>query len=360
MTTIRFFFFIVLCLCFQFTKAQQFSFDVKDQFTNRQFKVDINTSTKTISANGNEGSIFSHKYYVAEVADGTIGFALKQGGKPTFSFDDSNLCFIIHDNDITYINPTTEKAFSFTPLNTSTFASTYNALASRLNRNFTVNGVSFTMVYVEGGKFQMGENDDKYKYSDNRPEHTVTLSSFCIGQTEVTQELWQAVMGRNPSNHKGEKRPVEQVTWSDCQKFITRLNSLTDQNFRFPTEAEWEFAARGGNYSHGYKYAGSNNLDDVAWYDENSKGRFTSNVATKAPNELGIYDMSGNVMEYCNDLYGHYSSESQTNPKGPVKGSSHIQRGGNYSTREGGCIVTIRFSSSPYDIGIADGLRLAL
>ncbi|MBQ0015371.1 MAG: formylglycine-generating enzyme family protein, partial [Bacteroidales bacterium] len=150
------------------------------------------------------------------------------------------------------------------------------------------------MVEVSGGTFKMGATSEQGSdaWNDEKPVHNVTLSSYYIGLTEVTQELWQAVMGSNPSYFKGLYRPVENVSWDDCQTFISRLNSLTGKNFRLPTEAEWEFAARGGTKSRGYKYSGSNTLDDVAWHVGNS-GDKTHDVGTKAPNELGIYDMSG-------------------------------------------------------------------
>ncbi len=196
---------------------------------------------------------------------------------------------------------------------------------------FTVNGVSFEMVHVEGGTFRMGatsEQEDDAD-SDEKPVHSVTLSSYYIGKTEVTQALWQAVMGSNPSNFKGADLPVECVSWNDCQEFIKKLNRLTGRNFRLPTEAEWEFACRGGNNSRGYKYSGSNDIDNVAWYDGNS-GDQTHPVGTKAPNELGIYDMSGNVWEWCSDWYADYTSYSQTNPKGSQSGSYRVNRGGSW------------------------------
>ena len=226
---------------------------------------------------------------------------------------------------------------------------------------FTVNGVSFEMVRVEGGTFRMGvtsEQEDE-AYGDEKPVHSVTLSSYYIGKTEVTQALWQAVMGSNPSHFKGADLPVEFVSWNDCQEFIQKLNSLTGRNFRFPTEAEWEFACCGGNNSCGYKYSDSNNLDSVAWYDDNSDGQ-THPVATKAPNELGIYDMSGNVWEWCGDWHANYTSNSQTNPSGPQSGSIRVCRGGSWYDRVRRCRSSFRFGIIPayrYDVL---GLRLAL
>ena len=223
---------------------------------------------------------------------------------------------------------------------------------------FFVNGVSFTMVHVDGGTFQMGSEDSE-SLSDEQPVHQVTLSTFSIGQTEVTQELWEAVMGTNPSYFKGAKLPVEQVSWYDCQTFFSKLNSMTGQQFRLPTEAEWEYVARGGNRSKGYKYSGSNNIGDVAWYDSNS-GNTTHEVATKAPNELGVYDMSGNVWEICHDWFGSYRSSSQTNPVGPSSGTYRVRRGGGWNTYAKDLPVTRRFISAPDYSGYFLGLRLAL
>ena len=225
----------------------------------------------------------------------------------------------------------------------------------------TVNGIKYNMVRVEGCTFRMGatSEQDCDAYDIEEPVHSVTLSSYYIGKTEVTQALWKAVMGSNPSKFKGENLPVENVSWDDCQVFVRKLNSLTGQNFRLPTEAEWEFACRGGNNSLGYKYSGSDNIDNVAWFDCNS-GRKTHFVATKSPNELGIYDMSGNVWEWCSDWYDKYSSGAQTNPKGPESGSFRVYRGGGWGSRAGRCRSSLRDNNYPTFRDCGVGLRLAL
>ena len=194
---------------------------------------------------------------------------------------------------------------------------------------------------------------------DEYPVHSVTLSDYYIGETEVTQELWEAVMGSNPSDFSGNQKPVEMVSWNDCKEFITNLNNLTGMNFRLPTEAEWEYAARGGNESQGYRYSGSNTIDNVAWYYDNS-GSETHNVKTKSPNELGIYDMSGNVIEWCEDWYGNDSSGSQTNPAGPSTGSNRVNRGGGWTSTAGICRVSRRNFSNPGSRYYNLGLRLCL
>ena len=228
-------------------------------------------------------------------------------------------------------------------------------------KTFTVNGVQFTMMPVEAGTFTMGATPEmKDPRDDEKPTHQVTLTNnYYIGQTEVTQALWKAVMSSNPSNFKGDNRPVEQVNWKDCQKFITKLNKKTGQNFRLPTEAEWEYAARGGKKSKGYQYSGSNNLNEVAWYTDNSSSQ-THDVATKQPNELGVYDMSGNVWEWCQDWKGSYSSESQTNPTGATSRSIRVIRGGSWNDIARFCRSSCRGWATP-DFAINHhGLRLVL
>ena len=226
---------------------------------------------------------------------------------------------------------------------------------------FTVNGVSFTMVAVKGGTFTMGgtaeQGSDEYDWE--KPTHQVTLSDYMIGETEVTQELWKAVMGSNPSYFSGTNLPVERVSWDDCQTFITKLNQLTGRNFRLPTEAEWEYAARGGQKSKGYKYAGSNTLSDVAWYKDNS-WRNPHPVKQKQANELGLYDMSGNVWEWCQDWWGSYSSSAQTNPTGPSSGSIRVYRGGGWSGGARDCRVSDRFNYTPSLTYNYLGLRVVL
>ena len=238
------------------------------------------------------------------------------------------------------------------------------AFANGAKKTYTVNGVSFTMVDVEGGPFTMGATSEQGRdaESDEKPTHKVTLSNYSIGETEVTQALWQAVMGSNPSHFKGDlQRPVEKVSWNDCQTFIQRLNQLTGGNFRLPTEAEWEYAARGGKSSRGYKYSGSNTIGDVAWYDSNSLSK-TRVVKTKQPNELGIYDMSGNVWEWCSDWYSssYYSSYLGMNPTGPSSGSDRVLRGGSWNYNARSCRVANREDGFPDVRGGNGGLRLAL
>lgn len=216
------------------------------------------------------------------------------------------------------------------------------------NQTFTVNGVQFTMVAVKGGTFTMGATSEQGSdaWEDEKPAHEVTLSDYYIGQTEVTQALWEAVMGSNPSDSRGDNLPVEQVSWNDCQEFIRKLNQLTGKQFHLPTEAEWEYAARGGRKSRGYKYAGDNDIGAVAWYDDNS-GYKTHPVATKQANELGIYDMSGNVSEWCSDWYGDYQLSSRSNPQGPSSGFGRVSRGGSYHNDAGNCRVSDRFRDTP-------------
>ena len=236
-----------------------------------------------------------------------------------------------------------------------------NGVNNGSTHTFIANNVMFEMVRVEGGTFTMGATAEQASdaFSDELPTHKVTLSPFLIGKYEVSQTLWLAVMGENPSVNTGINLPVDNVTWNECQTFITKLNELTGKNFRLLTEAEWEYAARGGNKSKGYKYSGSNNLGDVAWCQDNSNNASHA-MGTKAPNELGIYDMTGNVMEWVSDWKGNYSSKAQTNPTGPDTGTKKVIRGGSSGNVERLSRITNRNSIDPNMSSKTMGLRLCL
>lgn len=243
---------------------------------------------------------------------------------------------------------------------------------------FTLKDVSFVMIAVEGGTFTMGATSEQGSdaKSDESPTHQVTLSEYYIGQTEVTQGLWKAVMETtvrqqrdkaNPDwsiNGEGDNYPMYYINWEECQGFIYKLNTILSsqlggKHFALPTEAQWEYAARGGKKSKGYKYSGSSSIGTVAWYKDNS-GNSSHPVASKNPNELGIYDMCGNVEEWCQDRWGIYSSSSQTNPTGASSGSSFLHRGGCWSFEAKSCRVTNRISNPPTDRFNGMGLRLVL
>lgn len=229
-------------------------------------------------------------------------------------------------------------------------------------RETIINELKSNMVYVEGGVFYMGSMSEKLgdTFFAENPIHKVKISSFSICRFEVTQEVWEAVMGANPSRfNEDAKRPVEMVSWEDCQEFIAKLNEMSGKKFRLPTEAEWEFAARGGNNSQGYKYSGGNDVDAVAWHKGNSGGQ-SHPVGQKTPNELGLYDMSGNVWEWCSDWGGGYDSSYQISPTGPLSGLSRINRGGSWRYYAECCRVTLRGNHSPVIRNCNLGLRLAL
>jgi formylglycine-generating enzyme required for sulfatase activity len=217
------------------------------------------------------------------------------------------------------------------------------------------------MMPVAGGTFRMGatKSTDSEASPGEDPLHDVTLSDFYIGKTEVTQALWRAVMGTYPSHFSGDNLPVERVSWNDCQEFIKKLNAKTGKDFRLPTEAEWEYAARGGNRSRGDKYSGSDNIGSVAWYNSNSNSK-AHPVGTKESNELGIYDMSGNVQEWCGDWFGSYSSSSQTNPKGVASGGYRVPRGDSWRFDSWSCRSAWRGYITPDFLDNYIGFRLAL
>jgi len=208
------------------------------------------------------------------------------------------------------------------------------------------------MIFVQGGTFNMGSNES----DDEKPIHSVTVSDFYIGKYEVTWKEWNEIMSDYHSTNDG--MPRTNMSWGDCQEFIRKLNSKTGKKYRLPTEAEWEFAARGGNKSNGYKYSGSNDLGSVGWYGDNSSSK-THPVGTKQANELGIYDMTGNVWEWCSDWYGSYNSSSKTNPQGASYGSMHVVRGGSFCDIDY-CGVSCRVREYPYMGCYLIGLRLAM
>ena len=266
----------------------------------------------------------SQRVTVSENASASVDVKMQKGEMKNSQIDESAL-------SVSAINLTPNWSASVTP--------SQRAVLEKLIAN---------MVRVEGGTFSMGATSEQDNDADNdeMPAHHVTLGDYYICRYEVTQKEWRAVMGNNQSYNKGDNLPVEWVIWNDCLDFINKLNQLTGLKFRLPTEAEWEFAARGGKQSKGYKYSGSDNIGDVAWYYENS-GSKTHQVGTKEPNELGIYDMTGNVWEWCGDWYGSYSSSAQTNPTGPSSGSRRVLRGGSWRNFARNCRVSYRNGNSP-------------
>ena len=279
----------------------------------------------------------SQRVTVSENASASVDVKMQKGEMKNSQIDESAL-------SVSAINLTPNWSASVTP--------SQRAVLEKLIAN---------MVKVEGSTFTMGatpeQGNDAYEYE--RPAHQVTLSDYYIGRYEVTQKEWQAVMGDNPSKFYGDNLPVDYVSWNDCQDFINKLNQLTGLKFRLPTEAEWEFAARGGKQSKGYKYSGSDNAKNIAWYEKNS-GSKPHQVGTKEPNELGIYDMSGNVGEWCGDWYGRYSSSAQTNPTGPSSGSSRVLRGGGWYRSARYCRVSDRNNGDPSYRLISYGFRVVL
>ena len=229
--------------------------------------------------------------------------------------------------------------------------------ANEQKRQLLIDEIYQNLIYVEGGSFMMGSSDSE-SLDWEKPVHKVTLNPFYLSKYEVTQELWRAVMGSNPSHFKGDQLPVEQVSWNDVHDFISKLNAQTGKLYRLPTEAEWEYAAKGGNRGKEYKYSGGNTIDIVAWYDANSANS-TNPVGTKSINELGICDMSGNVWEWCSDWYGPYSSTVQTNPLGPSSGTNRVYRGGGWNSGAKNVRVSHRSFYAPDTRSATLGFRLA-
>jgi formylglycine-generating enzyme required for sulfatase activity len=261
-------------------------------------------------------------------------------------YNDYTQILTITEGQTTTVSATLTKHPVPTPKPTSTTTS-----------SSSTNFGGFEMVYVKGGTFTMGRStaQDPDALDREKPTHTVALSDFYIGKYEVTQAQWRAIMGSNPSHFTGDNNPVEQVSWEDVQKFIKKLNKKTGKKFRLPTEAEWEYAARGGNKRKNYKYSGSDNIFVVAWYNVAT----THSVGLMRPNDLGIYDMSGNVWEWCQDWYGSYSGSHQENPTGPSNGSSRVLRGGCWSNAAKYCRVTNRGGDNPANRRNFVGFRLA-
>ena len=226
-------------------------------------------------------------------------------------------------------------------------------------------GPDIEMVWVEGGAFTMGSNGEKgvsHQYEDSRPEHQVTVGGYYIGRHEVMQGLWTAVMGENPSKFRGnDSLPVESVSWEDAQRFVARLSELTGKRFRLPTEAEWEYAARGGVNARRQPFAGCarGDLEKHSWFCVNS-GRRTHAAGSLQPNELGLYDMGGNVAEWCQDWMEKYPSEAQENPQGPTSGDSRVLRGGHYNSVSWACAVYDRSWYVPTGKSEYYGLRVVM
>lgn len=302
-----------------------------------------------------------------------IGAVVEETGTKNISVTDIDGNFIIKAKSssitvtVTFLGcvPKQVKLTEGTKEEITLIEETYKKQPSSSASSITIpvkDGISIEMVKVEGGTFMMGATPEmKNSWTEERPIHQVTLTNdYYIGKYEVTQSLWCALMDNNPSYFKGDNLPVEQVSWDDCQKFINKLNDITGRKFHLPTEAEWEYAARGGKKSRGYQYSGSNKISDVAWYSSNSEHK-TQPVGLKLANELGLYDMSGNVDEWCFDRFGFYSALSQTNPLGADDGICRVYRGGSWEQTAGFCRSSDRSNYGTSKNRIYNlGFRLAL
>jgi len=350
--------------------AQTFTMKMNEQ--GKEFIVDIDWDAKKITLTDAGQIIVDEEIKSALVYnDDKVGFSFEEGIPPVFEMSYEKQFFILLPEAIVCNNKEKSRTYLLKPINSKEYITNLNQLMDLISKKnhekvkvaLTVNikEVKFTMIRVEGGSFTMGATKEHLIHVMDRekPTHTVTLDDYYIGQTEVTQSLWEAVMGHNPSKHVGGNYPVENITWDDCHVFIEKIRELTGLPFRLPTEAEWEYAARGGQESSGYQYSGGNTLHKISWYSGNSYGD-TQYVGGKEMNELGLYDMSGNVWELVEDWFGNYSEEPQTNPKGPEKGEEHIARGGSVISSEWTFRVSVRRNIAP-DFKYKDmGLRLAL
>ena len=304
-----------------------------------------------------------HSYIVA-----SEGYESEEGSVKLKASSPSNLQITLVKDIVTSNQVVPKENIQEVASSNSNGISSANSPSSKSNvtkpKSITIHlkkGISIEMMKVEADSFIMGATSTKEEPDeDEKPAHEViVLQNYYLGKYEVTQEVWKAVMGNNPSKFKGPNLPVEMVSWNDCQKFIAKLNRMTGLQFRFPTEAEWEFAARGGKESKGYQYCGSDNIADVAWFSANSNSK-THPVGMKKPNELGLYDMSGNVMEWCQDWYGRYGSLSQKDPTGSYVGTLRINRGGCWYSYPRFCRSSSRNKLKPDDCYFNLGLRLAL
>lgn len=342
----------------------KYVFSVKDNQSGSIHSVEINLSDCSISATDSKGEkLYVYHFYGHEKnKKGRIAFAFKRGEKPKFN-DDSENYFIMSSKMIVNTLDLPDVVYLYTPVNENEFLATFQRMENELSefvysQIFKVNGVEFKMMEVKGGTFRMG-CDSQEARNDEMPIHFVSLSDYYIAQTEVTQELWTAVMTHNPSKFKGAQFPVEQVSWNDCQIFINKLNAITGQRFRLPTEAEWEYAAKGGNRTDGFLFAGNNQAEAVAWHNANAN-HSTHAVAQLKPNEALLYDMSGNVWEWCADWSANYPDANLNNPTGAARGTHRIIRGGAYNDNPRELRTTTRNRVKPEEKFSLLGFRLAM
>jgi len=350
--------------------AQTFTFKMKEQ--DKEYIVNIDWDSKKITLTDAGQIIVDEEIKSALVYnDDKVGFSFEEGIPPVFEMSYEKQFFILLPEAIVCNNKEKSRTYLLKPKNSREYITNLNQLKDLISTNdhekekvtltFNIKDVKFTMIRVVGGSFTMGATKEQLIHVMDRekPTHTVTLDDYYIGQTEVTQSLWEAVMGNNPSGHKGNNYPVENITWDYCHVFIEKIRELTGLPFRLPTEAEWEYAARGGQESCGYQFSGGNSLPKISWYSGNAY-RDTQYVGGKEKNELGLYDMSGNVWEWVEDWYGYFSEEPQINPKGPETGDEHIARGGSVFGSEWTFRVSVRRNLAPGYKFKDIGFRLAL
>ena len=360
--TVVFFAFLLSVLIANSKVFKFYMYDANDE--NYEINVDIDVVNNQVYAEHNSQPLFSFKFYGYRIfkEKNRLGLSMSKGLKADVEAISNSYFIVIRDNG-NIVAKVDGTEFPMRSRNNYSTAETYDKLInalresdkqqSALNRSFNVNGTTFTMSYIQGGSMQR-----KTKYVG--ASDFINLDSYYIGQTEVTQDLWQAVMGTNPSYFKGGNLPVENVSWDDCQAFIKKLNSLTGQTFRLPTDSEWEYAASGGVMSKGYLYSGNNNLAMVAWFKGNacnelekgSNNYGTHSVASKQCNEIGLYDMSGNVWEWCQDWYSDYNANGSSS-------AGRVIRGGCWYGSVG-CLIATRSQVSPNTKSNCVGLRLAL